>query len=60
MDVLVALLIGFVCGYGVRELIGRRRRSGISETASHGLYQGRHVARPPTGPAPESHYRSNA
>jgi hypothetical protein len=27
MDVLVALLIGFVCGYGVRELIGRRRRA---------------------------------
>jgi hypothetical protein len=27
IDVLVALLIGFICGYGVRELIARRRRA---------------------------------
>ena len=27
IDVLVALLIGFICGYGVRELISRRRRA---------------------------------
>ena len=27
-DVLVALLIGFIFGYGVRELISRRRRTG--------------------------------
>jgi membrane-associated phospholipid phosphatase len=26
-DVLVGLLIGFICGYGVRELIARRRRA---------------------------------
>jgi hypothetical protein len=25
--ILVALLIGFACGYGVRELIARRRRA---------------------------------
>jgi hypothetical protein len=27
IDVLGALLIGFICGYGVRELIAHRRRA---------------------------------
>jgi membrane-associated phospholipid phosphatase len=27
IDVLGALLIGFICGYGVRELVARRRRA---------------------------------